>query len=211
MHRSLSWIDPKDLSAALVRAGVRRTPRNQRRSVNVGLSRLEAEQDGTVAEFPSADGPSHRARPVAVEAIAEPPRAVPFEVPSGTLQDRLMAFVRWVEQITECRQVFVADAEGLVLIEHQTAGELVAVSSSFMSSLERVRACLGTEPRGVLAVDIDDQQVLQLIQIRSDLGRFHLGCIVTDPLGRSQVNALREGLATIFELEEAVLAFEDPE
>lgn len=133
---------------------------------------------------------------------------VPFVAPEGTLQSRLEAYLEWAVGVARCRQIFVSDEEGLVLLEQESDGELIAVSSSFMTVLDRIRSCLGSETPGVMALDIDSEQVLHLMQVKSNLGRFNLGCVVSEPLPRAVVESLKGGLEAIFASEEAVFAVE---
>lgn len=183
MNRSLSWIDPHELSAALVAAGARRQPRDLPRPVNAGLLRLTP---ATVS--PAATSPQHEARPRGLPA---------FRPPEGSLQVRLKAFLAWVIDATGCRRIFIADEEGLVLMEKGADSELIAVSSSFMSLLERIRSCLGSETRGIMAIDLDVGRMLHLILVTTDLGRFTLGLVVPDPLRRSLIDELRQALEQV--------------
>lgn len=199
MSRSLSWIDPAELSAALVRAGVRREPRDRTRPVNLYLLRAGTDRP---AEQPFAGPAVARAAGAARRLAPETERR--FEPPEGNLQRRLEAFVDWVGESTGSGQLFVADAEGLVLIERDTDHELIAVSSSFMSLLERIRSCLGSEIRGVMSLDLDEGTTLHLVQVRTGLGRFTLGLVSTEPVRRSLSEGLRSGLESVLRPEEAM-------
>jgi hypothetical protein len=199
VSRSLSWIDPGELSAALVRAGVRREPRDRSRPANLYLLRAGGAQAEPAEPFATAAAP-RAAGPVPRTA----PAAERFDAPEGTLQKRLEAFIDWVTNATGSRRLFVADAEGLVLIERETDHELIAVSSSFMSLLERIRSCLGSETRGVMALDLDEETTLHMVQVRTGLGRFTLGLVAAEPVRRSLSEGLRSGLESVLRPEEAL-------
>jgi hypothetical protein len=191
---SLSWIEPEALAAALVRAGARRAPRDLPRRQNLGLWRLTAEP--LVAEPRPESGVGSRGRP-------QTATAPPF-VPTGALlQDNLDAYVDWVAGETGSGQTFVADAEALVLTGRNADDELIAVSSSVMGLLERIRSCLGTETRGVLTLDLDGEKILHVIEVLTGLGRFTLGFVALAPVGRERIERLRAGLEGLLAAEES--------
>lgn len=121
---------------------------------------------------------------------------------------RLKAFLAWVIEATGCRRIFVADEEGLVLMEKDADTELIAVASSFMSLLGRIRSCLGSETRGILAIDLDIGRILHLILVNTALGRFTLGLVVPDPLRRPTVDLLQRGLEQVLAAETVEELFE---
>ena len=194
MSRSLSWIEPRDLAAALVRAGARRQPRDLPRRLNLGLWRLGAE--APKPEPPQRTGIGSRAEPATAAAL-------PFAPAGGPLEQDLDAYVTWVAGETGSAQTFVTDAEALVLVGRGADDELIAVSSSVMGLLERIRSALGIETRGVVTLDIDGERILHLVQVLTGLGRFTLGFVAPAPVGRERIEHLRAGLEELLVAEEA--------
>ena len=194
MSPSLSWIEPDELAAALVRAGARRAPRDQPRRQNLGLWRLTAEP--LVGAPRPSPGIGSRARS---QTAPEPP----FAPTDGLLQDNLDAYVEWVAGETGSARTFVADAEALVLTSRNADEELIAVSSSVMGLLERIRSCLGTETRGVLTLDLDGEKILHVVEVLTGLGRFTLGFVALAPVGRERIERLRAGLEGLLAAEQS--------
>lgn len=180
MRPSLSWIEPRALAEVLTKAGLVR-PRSE--------NAFEARQISapTVDDLWSVPTASRRAH-----ATSEGPS---FSPPSGaSLQSRLKAFVTWAIDRTACRRLFVADQEGLTLMEKHADPTLVAASSTILSLVDRVDECLDTRTNGSLAIDLEGGLVLQLIQAETALGKYALGCVVTEPLRRAQIDEFRAAL-----------------
>ena len=83
--------------------------------------------------------------PAPATAPLAPPRPAyqPFAAPSRQLEERLQALVAWIEACVPCRAAFIADDNGLPVVEHvgAEAGH-VAAASSILLMLASVRTLL---------------------------------------------------------------------
>jgi hypothetical protein len=182
MDQSLSWLDPNELSQALVRAGLAGVPATRR----------------SAAPRPAGFRPLEPRRPLPSRAADGGAEVAPFEPPEGTLQTRLKSFLLWVLDLTGCRRIFVVDEEGLVLMERDADPVLVALATPFLSLLERIHSCLEeTTTQSSIAIDLEAGQVLHLVQVESSLGRYALGFVVTQPIRRQLVRCFQEGLSRV--------------
>jgi hypothetical protein len=171
----LYWIDRESLERSLRRAGA-----GPRRGAAVAWTAL-AEAD------PAA-------------ALSPPAASVAFQAPAEGLQARLAAFVDWVREQTGCRRLFVADTDGLVLVESHTDEVLIAISSSFLTLIERIHTCLEADRQGgLLVVGLQDGQLLHLVKATTPIGGFALGFVVPDPVGRARLARIRQALRATFE------------
>lgn len=216
MLRSLSWIDPRELSAALVHAGVRRAPRRRSRADSLELRRLRTTagsggsevaldllEDLGVTSGETGGGETSAPSEVGRAAIggwsrlpSRTPRP-PFHPPQGILETRLKAFFSWAIDVTGSRSLFLTDAEGLVLMEVGASNEMVAATSSFTSLLDRMRSALGAEPRGTVAIDLDPRRILHVIRIDSGLGAHTLGVVAPRPMERDLLEELRAAVTDL--------------
>ena len=161
---------PAELAATLTRAGIRVPADRGGGGASGGYFRplsaqsLWEEPPGSVLP-PLPSGLQGR-NGASAEPIPE------LRLPAGaTLQNRLKALFAHILEQTGCRRVFVADAEGLVLMEKNSDPVMVALASSFVSLLDRVHSCLDSPTQGSIALDLDQGQVLQLLQADTSLGR----------------------------------------
>ncbi len=180
---SLSWIDKDALSVSLSRAGV--------------------------APVHPAFAPSGPVQPMPQSMTGEMSRPVPtgiadatassslYEPPDAPLAQRLEHYVRWVQQHTECHQIFIADADGLVLMEEGADPEVVAIAAMFVSVLNRVDASFDSPMRGSIAIDLEAGHSLHVVQAETGLGPHALGFAVSTPATRETIDSAREGLTRV--------------
>jgi hypothetical protein len=186
MGPSLSWLDPSALAEGLLRAGLIE-PQAGRRPAPSDLSWRGV-------------GGHKQPEPTAASLLTEPARpaaervSAPFNPPPGTLQTKLKAYLMWLLDETGCRSSFVVDREGLVLIERGGDPVLIALSSAFLSLLERVNSCLDSPSRGALALELDSGESLQLMKVDTQFGTYVLGVVVPEPLRHPTTHALRQAL-----------------
>jgi hypothetical protein len=179
MRRSLSWIEPQTLAAALQRAGVEApTPRR-----------------------PAAAGARPAARATA-EASAAPPAEPliaragdPFVPPEGNLAERLEAFCDWLARNTGCTGIFVADQDGLPVLEKNTGDELVAASSLMARFLDLVHSRHPAVSDTGLALELRTGERIHFLQDRSASGRVCLGFVVAAPVAGPMLELAQQGLA----------------
>jgi hypothetical protein len=191
MNLSLSWIDPEALAAALAKADLR--PPATQATEPGGLTLLRALAAPTPCQ-PEPSPPPRAAMQPTVESASEA-----FRMPEGTMNERLDAFLSWAERQTRARQLFVFDADGLALVEHNAEPFLVAMASSFVNLLERLNSCLTDMSSESLTIDLDKDQALHVLRARTRFGLFALGAVVDAPVPRPKLSALRVALKQILE------------
>ena len=168
---SLSWIDPAELSESLRRAGA-----GVGDPVG-GWSQTRPKQPETIAKAPADPEPrpsSHR-----------PER--------DSIEGRLKELVTWVATQIRADQVFVANADGLVLYEMKTNPDLVAVSTMFTNVLNSLPKSLEGTP-GSLIMELKDGSFLQLLQAETLLGRTTLGFVIKKTVPPEAIDILRDGM-----------------
>lgn len=145
-------------------------------------------------EISSALGAAARPTVTALERAAPPP----LRLESNRLDLRLNSYLDWVEEAADCRGLFIVDEEGLVLMERESDPNLVALSAYFLNLKDRIPDSLGTRSEGSIAIDLDDDRVLHVIQADTRLGPHALGFTVESPLHRDLTQAFQEMLSTVF-------------
>jgi hypothetical protein len=133
-------------------------------------------------------------------AVAPPvPRAPypPFVAPSRQLEERLQALVAWIEACVPCRAAFIADDNGLPVVEHvgAEAGHIAAASSILMM-LASVRTLM-RDSGGWLSLKLG-AQVLNVVELATRWGRFGIGVVTEDALPREFLLALSDAVERAF-------------
>jgi len=144
--------------------------------------------------------PPPRPAPRAMPApVAAPPRVAyrPFVAPSRQLEDRLQALVAWIEACVPCRAAFIADDNGLPVVEHvgAEAGH-VAAASSILLMLASVRTLM-RDSGGWLSLELG-AQVLNVVEVATRWGRFGVGVVTEDALPREFLLALSDAVERAF-------------
>ena len=217
MSQSFSWIDPSAFSAALTRAGFdaertwNRQPPPPLRVAMFGAPAPAVSPQSSAAAMPMS--PMPRQAPPAAPAPAATSTAGPphsngtapeaqkpskLTLDSPRLDLRLTSYMEWVEQNTGCKGLFIVDEEGLVLMEQESDPNLVALSAYFLNLKDRIPDNLGTRSEGSIAVDLDDERVLHVVQADTHLGPHALGFTVKSPLNRDTTQAFQEMLSLVF-------------
>lgn len=146
------------------------------------LARVTGAQDLPAAPAPAGD---------------PPPAYPPFPASSRPLEDRLVALVAWIEDCVPCRAAFIADDNGLPVVEHvgAEAGH-VAAASSILMMLASVRT-LVRDSGGWLSLELG-AQVLNVVEVPTRWGRFGIGVVTEDALPRDFLLALSEAVERAF-------------
>lgn len=198
--RSLSWIDRGRWEGLLARvtdepAPAYRPPRPAPRATPAGTL--------PPIRPPGGNGPStiQIAVPPAPAAPAQPaaprPGYPPFVASSRQLEERLQALVAWIEDCVPCRAAFIADDNGLPVVEHlgAEAGH-VAAASSILLMLASVRTLM-RDSGGWLSLKLG-AQVLNVVEVATRWGRFGIGVVTEDALPREFLLALSDAVERAF-------------
>jgi hypothetical protein len=148
---------------------------------------------------PATAAPPVTALPAAPAPAAAPPRVAyrPFVAPSRQLEERLQALVAWIEDCVPCRAAFIADDNGLPVVEHvgAEAGH-VAAASSILLMLASVRTLM-RDSGGWLSLKLG-AQVLNVVEVATRWGRFGIGVVTEDALPREFLLALSDAVERAF-------------
>jgi hypothetical protein len=107
----------------------------------------------------------------------------PFTSSSQQLEERLQALMTWIEDCVPCRAAFVADDNGLPVVEHLgTDPGHVAAASSILLLLASVRTLM-RDSGGWLSLQLG-AAVLNVVEVATRWGRFGLGVVSDDALPR---------------------------
>jgi len=150
-------------------------------------------------------GPLPQVPPPPPAVTAAPPPAAsgsrpgyrPFAAPSRQLEDRLQGLVAWIEDCVPCRAAFIADDNGLPVVEHvgADAGH-VAAASSILLMLASVRTLM-RDSGGWLSLKLG-AQVLNVVEVATRWGRFGIGVVTEDALPRDFLLALSDAVERAF-------------
>ena len=188
-NRSLSWIDRGHWEGLLARvtdepAPTYRPTRPAARTMS-GLAPIK----------PAAPNGSPTLQ-IAVPPVPRPAYR-PFVASSRLLEERLQALVAWIEDCVPCRAAFIADDNGLPVVEHvgAEAGH-VAAASSILLMLASVRTLM-RDSGGWLSLKLG-AQVLNVVEVATRWGRFGIGVVTEDALPREFLLVLSDAVERAF-------------
>jgi hypothetical protein len=121
----------------------------------------------------------------------------PFTSPSQLLEERLQALVAWIEACVPCHAAFIADDNGLPVVEHLgAAAEHIAAASAILLTLASVRS-LVEDSGGWLSLKLG-ATVLNVVEVGTQWGRFGVGVVTDDSLPRDLLSALGTAVENAF-------------
>jgi hypothetical protein len=125
-----------------------------------------------------------------------------FSSSSRSFAERLQALVAWIEDCVPCRAAFIADDNGLPVVEHLGAepGQ-IAAASSILLMLASVRSLM-QDSGGWLALKIG-AAILHVVEVATPWGRFGIGVVTDDCLSREFLAALSTAVEHAFHGESA--------
>jgi len=151
--------------------------------------------DGLLARV--TDEPAPPRRPPCPAPDPPRPGYRPFAAAARQLEDRLQALVAWIEDCVPCRAAFIADDNGLPVVEHLgTEAGHVAAASSILLMLASVRA-LVRDSGGWLSLELG-AEVLNVVEVATRWGRFGIGVVTDDALPREFLLALSDAVERAF-------------
>jgi hypothetical protein len=196
--RSLSWID-RDRWGALLAAATQQPP--GRSAARTPPPPPRARRDD-VAGRPVSVAPGAMAVAAPAPALAPAPVEVApsyphFTCDSGQLDERLQALVSWIEQCVPCRAAFIADDNGLPVVEHLGAEQgHIAAASSILLMLASVRSLM-RDSGGWLSLKMSSA-VLHVVEVSTRWGRFGIGVVTDDILPHEFLSALSAAVESAF-------------
>lgn len=202
--RSLSWIDRgrwDSLLAAATSPGEvsPAAPRPARPKAAARPAAAPAPRRATSVPTSVPAVPPLPAAPPAALAPVPPPRPVysPYVCVSQQLEDRLQSLVAWIESCVSCRAAFIADDNGLPVVEHLGAEQgHIAAASSILMMLASVRTLM-RDSGGWLSLKMSSG-VLNVVEVTTRWGRFGIGVVTEDLLPQEFLTALSAAVESAF-------------
>ena len=123
-----------------------------------------------------------------------------LEIPGeGSLAERLEIFAESVRGATGAYAAFVADAQGLPLVSRHGSDDQIAITAALDRALAPIRESLRGSPQGSVAVEIDRSNVLQVIWVNTEIGRYVVGLVLPQSLGGELVESIRARLLPLLD------------
>ena len=118
------------------------------------------------------------------QVLGAAPTSLPIEL-------RLESVLQWLIGNTGAFAAYVADTDGLPLVNRHAPETYVAATASLAQAQEQVSHFVETPVDGTTSIDIHDQNVLEVIWAPTSVGRLALGLVLAAPLERSLAAAAR--------------------
>jgi len=174
-----------------------------------GLRRAPAATNGRASNpwrspIPTPDVPPPPTRP---SGLPERPQATFAPEPetllaeldrrlAGTLvlEQRFEALVHWLEVSVPARQVFVADGEGLAMVESSVKEGYLAAAGGLGVAFSQLSALVPELEEGSTTLRLRGSANVELVGCTTELGRFNVGLVLERPLGNVWISIIRAAL-----------------
>lgn len=200
---SLSWIEPHTMASLLARAGGPRPRPTEARATDARPTESRAIEARPTLVTPTP-GRASRTRtlpppmlpvPSLVDPLSSAGRLPDFVRPAGGLEERLQAFLNWVNLGVSPITAFVADESGLPLAALAEEA-LVAVTAPCMAIFRHLRSLSGGEPRGRLVLVVEHDRLLHVAEAMTPWGRCNVAILAQSVIPDATMMTLQRGLAT---------------
>ena len=114
-----------------------------------------------------------------------------------TLDARFESFVTWLKAETNARTVFVADAEGLSMVQSDAGDGYLVAAGEISVLLENLTALLPDVDQGSTLLRLKTHGNVELVWCKTNLGRFTVGLVLEEPLAQKFVTVIRAALAMV--------------
>lgn len=195
----ISWID-RDQWASMLQGAVsdERPPKPGSASPRPASIAAPAPAHApALAPTPISTAPVIPPAPALPSSIAPSLEVVPFVTTSNVLDVRLHDLVRWIEVVTRCRAAFIADDNGLPVVEHVAAEQAqIAAASSILLMLASVRSML--KDTGTWMSLKTSSSVFHVVEVDTHWGRFAVGIVCDYGLPFEFLTVLSSAVVTAF-------------
>jgi len=174
MTSSISWIDRDGLAQTLARMG------QHGRLATARTVRRGAQSAGTGAPEPGS-------------ALS----LRPFAAPSGSLRQRLDAFLDWLSVLASGRAAFIVDRDGLPLVDRHADADLLAIASSVMHLVGRMSGRTSPAIGQAVAVQLDVGQLV-LLMAATPIGDYIIGYVGREIPDRATLQLAADALRHAF-------------
>jgi hypothetical protein len=181
---SLSWIDPQDLQRLLARVS---SPEPAPRAAEAPVPLSSRASRTRTLPPPMLPAPS------LVDPDSSAGRLPEFSPPPGGLEERLQAFLSWVNLGVGPLTAFVADESGLPLAS-LADDELVAVTAPCMATFKHLGTLSGGEARGRMTLVVDQDRQLHVAEASCPWGRFNVAILTQTGIPDTTMKILQRGL-----------------
>ena len=120
-----------------------------------------------------------------------------FHPPDAPLEVRLHAVVEWIQTNVACIGAFIADDNGLPVVEHSSVDQgHMAAASSVLLMLASIRGLMG-DVAGWLSLKTG-AGVLHFVEVETEWGRFGVGILTHTHLPSELLPTLRDAVEVAF-------------
>jgi hypothetical protein len=107
------------------------------------------------------------------------------------MEQRLERFVTWLMRRWSASAAFVADLEGLPLVNRGTAEAYIVAISPLARAQAEIARFVPNSPPGTSVVELDHQKVLQVVWADTRVGRVGVGLVLPEPLPHAVASRIR--------------------
>jgi hypothetical protein len=108
---------------------------------------------------------------------------------------RLQRLVAWLVAETGASSAFVADLEGLPLLNLNTPEAYVVAIAPLARAQAEIAHFVPDSPPGTSIVELDQQNVLEVVWADTTVGRLGVGLVTADPLKHTLISRIRRAVA----------------
>jgi hypothetical protein len=112
-------------------------------------------------------------------------------VASATVEERFERFLQWLMGGTGAFAAFVADAEGLPLVNRNAPDSYVAAIGPLDRAQAAIHAFVPSPEAGSATFELEHENVLQVVWADTSAGRLAVGLVLAGPLERVMVTRIR--------------------
>ena len=192
---SLSWIDRSSWTTWMESSRPPVEERPVTRKTGRAASKVEALPPTVPLPRQGAASPSV---PPPSNSVPPPSRLTSsFHPPDAPLEVRLRAVVEWIESNVACIGAFIADDNGLPVVEHSSVDQgHMAAASSVLLMLASIRGLMG-DVAGWLSLKTG-AGVLHFVEVETEWGRFGVGILTHTHLPSELLPTLRDAVEVAF-------------
>lgn len=110
---------------------------------------------------------------------------------------RFEVLVRWLEASVPARQAFVADADGLAMVESPVKEGYLAAAGELGVAFSGLAALVPDLEEGSTTLRLRGSGNVELVGCKTELGRFNVGLVLERPLGNVWISIIRAALERV--------------
>ncbi len=156
------------------------------------------------ARTPSLEAPAAAAPAEAgpEPSVNERRTLVPYMPPQGTVETRASALIDWLTRRLGIDACFVADDNGLALVQRDATLEHLALAAALVRAVDEVERMLN-EREGSICLALSETQLLTCVIEPTDFGRLALGLVGAEKPSEAQLKVVATALRHTFVKEDS--------